>query len=137
MIPNEEKIFYDYLSGIHTLDSPRQISRLEVLTLAMRSEWNYSGDKQRHVIMFFSNKEANPINNHDKMHLLDDKKRKLSVNMNDMHRDLEELINEWESDRQRRLFLFAPYVFPWSYIEEEMFQVASYHIAGNQGRKRN
>lgn len=58
VIPNEEKSFKDYLHGIQTLGNLGQTSGINALTRAIRSEWNYDGDKQRHVIMLFSDKKA-------------------------------------------------------------------------------
>ena len=115
VLPDEEKAFCAYLDEIPIGGKEERTFGLDALIHAMRSEWNYSGDKQRHIIILFS-----------------DKKVDLSENANKSN-PIEKFESEWELDRTLRLVLVTPNVFPWTYITENIPYVAGFVIEENQG----
>ena len=79
---------------------------LEALALAMKSDW-VTDTRRRHVIMLWTDGDALELG----------VRRNRSLYPSDMPADMAELYEWWEGgemDRKaRRLFLFAPDVWPW------------------------
>lgn len=98
-------------------------SGLEALAMAMKSDWNFDGDKQRHIIVLFTDAPAH------KLELIKECNRSYpngpkGYPIGMLPESLQELIEAYNSDGRygfsmdddrttRRLVLFAPEVYPW------------------------
>lgn len=120
VIPDHEtpqfKAFVDSLKATGGGDIPE--SGLEALGMAMASDWVNDGDKQRHVIVMFTDAPA---------HRLEDRVGELPAQVaGAMPSSIDDITDSWESgqtehapkliDRARRLVIFAPDDYPWNSI---------------------
>lgn len=130
VLPEEAEDFHRFVSEIKAGgggDEPE--SSLEALALAMRSDFVTEGDKRRHVIVLFTDASA---------HRLEQSENGVPENYpKDMFRSLGELYRVWGSgqdnlagraprkmDREaKRLVLFAPKLYPWHEMSEDLENV--------------
>lgn len=123
--PEEYKQFVNSLVADGGGDEPE--NSLEALALAMQSDWVRTGDKQRHVIVLFTDASA---------HKLEEANRSNPDYPENMPASLDELTDIWmakSSGQQggksklkpsaKRLVVFAPQVYPWPEIYEAWDQV--------------
>jgi hypothetical protein len=90
-------------------------SALEALSVAIGSEWTHEGDKQRHVIVLFTDSSA---------HKLESRVGETpSAFRAQVPASLDELTALWGGDSSsrlkkpaRRLIVFAPDIYPWNVI---------------------
>jgi len=92
-------------------------SALEALAIAMGSDWTDKGDKQRHLIVMFTDASA---------HKLDDRTGAVPEPYVDLVPDnLDQLTDVWEGVQvgklkwsARRLIIFGPDAYPWNVISD-------------------
>lgn len=127
-LPDANNKFHDFVSNITASgggDEPE--SGLEALALALRSDFITGGDRQRHVIVLFTDASA---------HRYEKQKEGVPNNYpSNMFRSLDDLYRTWGtgqdalgvesnnmtpqmSKKAKHLVLFAPAVYPWKEIEE-------------------
>ena len=145
ILPEEKQDFYNFVSKIRAGgggDEPE--SGLEALALALRSDFVQDGDKKRHVIVLFTDASA---------HELEQQKDGVPSNYPpNMFRNLEDLYMTWGTGQDalgassgflsaqmskdaKRLVLFAPSLYPWSEIENDLEHVLRKDMdKGNGGR---
>ena len=90
-------------------------SALEALGIAQCSNWTHEGDKQRHVIVMFTDASA---------HKLESRVGEIpSAFRAQVPASLDELTARWDGDSSsrlkkpaRRLIVFAPDIYPWNVI---------------------
>ena len=117
-----------YLEHIEARDNQRAIHRsgLEALSVAMASDWVQEGDRQRHIIVMFTDASA---------HRLEDRVGNIPTPYAaQIPTSLDELTNIWEGDHNQsrittglkrnsqRLMLFAPDTYPWPTIGDNWSQ---------------
>lgn len=100
-------------------------SGLEALAMAMKSDWNFDGDKQRHIIVLFTDAPAHELELIEECNGYYPKGYPVGM----LPESLEELIEAYNSDGRygfsmdddrttRRLVLFAPEVYPWKTLSD-------------------
>ena len=105
-------------------------SGLEALAIALGSDWTDKGDKQRHLIVMFSNSSA---------HRLEDRVGAVPTEFLGLVPDsLDELTDVWDGGQAvklkrsaRRLIIFGPDAYPWNTISEAWGQ--SVYLPSQQG----
>ena len=118
-----------FLSRLGTIEKQRSIQRsgLEALAVAMASDWIQEGDRQRHMIVMFTDASA---------HRLENRVGELPDTFAaQVPSSLSELTDIWEGGGQsasgvattlkqpaRRLVLFAPDMYPWPTIGDNWAQ---------------
>ena len=96
-------------------------SALEALAIAFSSEWTDKGDRQRHIVVVFTDASA---------HRLEDRVGNVPADYVDsIPNSLDELNEIWDGDMQgrlkrfaRRLIIFVPDVYPWNVISDDWGQ---------------
>ncbi len=83
---------------------------LEALDLAMNSDWNFSGNRRRHIIVLWTDSGAHTLEKSKKY-----KPKHYPLNVAN---SLGELTDRWDEfhDNAKRLILFAPSHSPWEEI---------------------
>jgi len=92
-------------------------SALEALGIAQASDWTHEGDKQRHIIVMFTDASA---------HKLEDRVGEVSGSYRDqVPASLDELTDRWEGGQTvrirktaRRLLIFGPDAYPWNVLAD-------------------
>ena len=105
--------FVNGLSASGGGDEPE--SALEALSIALSSNWTHEGDRQRHVIIMFTDASA---------HKLEARVGELSGAFKDqVVASLDDLTDRWDGGQTvrlkkaaRRLLIFAPDAYPWNII---------------------
>ena len=90
-------------------------SALEALSVAIRSDWTHEGDRQRHIIVMFTDASA---------HKLEDRVGEVPGAFRDqVPASLDELTDRWEGGQSvrirpaaRRLVIFGPDAYPWNVL---------------------
>lgn len=93
----------------------RPQSALEALSVAIRSDWTHEGNRQRHIIVMFTDSGA---------HKLESRMGEIPIAFRDqVPASLDELTDRWDDDKAgrlkkwaRRLVVFAPDAYPWNVI---------------------
>lgn len=150
-LPAERQPFHDYVAGIEAkggFDEPE--SALEALTLAMRSDFVTEGERKRHVIVLFTDEEAHPFEDYDRL-CKEAAKYGIKPEMYppNMFKNIKEFYNAWDGNSSyqealgkegnntkldiygRRLVLCTPSVYPWSEMEIDLENVL--HIELEKG----
>ena len=129
-LPDESEQFKKFVSGIHADgggDEPE--SGLEALALAIKSDWNKTGDKRRQVIVLFTDASAHPLEAHAGS--------KPSNYPADMPADFNAMTDLWEGQTMsrpaRRLIMFAPDAAPWADIATHWEQTLQYASKAGEG----
>ena len=105
--------FINTLSPSGGGDEPE--SALEALAVAQKSDWTHEGDKQRHIIVMFTDASA---------HKLESRVGEISAEFKDqIPGSLDELTDRWDGNQSvrlsksaRRLLIFGPDAYPWNII---------------------
>lgn len=108
--------FESFVSGLSASgggDEPE--SALEALGIAQASDWTHEGDKQRHVIVMFTDASA---------HKLEERVGEIPSAFRDqIPASLDELTDRWDGNQAvrlkklaRRLVIFGPDAYPWNVI---------------------
>ena len=112
--------FVNGLSASGGGDEPE--SALEALGIAQMSNWTHEGDRQRHVIVMFTDASA---------HKLESRVGEVPGAFKDqVPASFDELTDRWEGGQSvsikkaaRRLLVFGPDAYPWNIISEAWSQV--------------
>ena len=107
--------FVNGLSASGGGDEPE--SALEALSIAQASNWTHEGDKQRHVIVMFTDATA---------HKLESRVGEVTGPFKDqVVTSMDELFGRWEGSQTvrlkkdcRRLLIFGPDAYPWNEIAD-------------------
>ena len=144
ILPEEKKDFYNFVSNIRAGgggDEPE--SGLEALSLAMQSDFVKEGEKKRHIIVLFTDASAHPL-----------EQQKDGIPSNypaNMYRNISDLYEAWGNEQEslgasghfsnalsrsaKRLVLFAPKVYPWEELEQDLENTIRKDMdKGNGGR---
>jgi hypothetical protein len=111
--------FVNGLSASGGGDEPE--SALEALGVAQASAWTHEGDKQRHVIVMFTDASA---------HKLEDRVGEVPGAFRDqVPASIDELTDRWDGnqsvrikDKARRMVIFGPDAYPWNVIGDSWGQ---------------
>ena len=114
--------FESFINGLSASgggDEPE--SALEALGVAQMSNWTHEGDKQRHIIVMFTDASA---------HKLESRVGEVSGPFKDqVPASLDELTDRWEGNQSvrikkncRRLLVFGPDAYPWNTIGDSWGQ---------------
>jgi hypothetical protein len=112
--------FVNGLSASGGGDEPE--SALEALGIAQSSAWTHDGDKQRHVIVMFTDASA---------HKLESRVGEVPAALREqVPGSLDDLTDRWEGKNQgvrllkeaRRLLVFGPDAYPWNVIGDSWSQ---------------
>lgn len=105
---------------------------LESLALALKSEWNKSGDKRREIVIFWTDASAHPL----------EKSGKPSHYPTSLPKTFNELSDWWGGDQDglvstsaQRLILYAPDSYPWTDISNNWDNVIHYPSKAGYGLK--
>jgi len=105
---------------------------LEALALALKSEWNKSGDKRREIVIIWTDASAHPL----------EKSGKPSNYPTSLPKNFNELSDWWGGDQDglvsslaQRLILYAPDSYPWSDISNIWENVIHYPSKASDGLK--
>lgn len=108
--------FQSFVNGLSASgggDEPE--SALEALGIAQASNWTHEGEKQRHLIVMFTDASA---------HKLESRVGEVSAEFREqVPGSLDELTDRWDGDQAvrlkrtaRRLIVFGPDAYPWNII---------------------
>jgi hypothetical protein len=111
--------FVNGLSASGGGDEPE--SALEALGVAQASAWTHEGDKQRHLIVMFTDASA---------HKLEDRVGEVPGAFRDqVPASIDELTDRWDGnqsvrikDKARRMVIFGPDAYPWNVIGDSWGQ---------------
>ena len=153
ILPEEKQEFYNFVSQIKAGgggDEPE--SGLEALALALRSDFVKDGDKNRHLIVLFTDAAAHPFEDYDELTAEAAKKGcKPTMYPKNMPKNISEFYNAWEGNAMnqdalgcdgentkldadgRRIVLFAPNDYPWCDMEVNLSHVIRKDIEAGQG----
>ena len=120
---NDLAKFESFVNGLSASgggDEPE--SALEALGIAQMSNWTHEGDRQRHVIVMFTDASA---------HKLESRVGEVPGAFKDqVPASFDELTDRWEGGQSvsikkaaRRLLVFGPDAYPWNIISEAWSQV--------------
>ncbi len=132
-LPDQQSDFQSFVSGLEPKgggDEPE--NGLEALALAMRSEWNKSGDRRREIIVVYTDASA---------HQLDKESSKPSAYPTGIPSNLNGLADWWNgqdayvSQTAQRLIIYAPDSYPWSDISNEWDNSIHYPSQAGMGLK--
>jgi len=114
-LPKQAKDFEAFVRALKTEgggDEPE--NGLEALAMALKSDWTKSGTKRRHVIAFWTDASAHPLEKAATA--------KPAGYPGDMPGSFNELTDLWEGQgvdvAAKRLLLFAPDASPWSQVQD-------------------
>lgn len=132
-LPDQQTNFQSFVSGLVPKgggDEPE--NGLEALALAMRSDWNKSGDRRREIIVMYTDASA---------HQLDSPMAKPSNYPSDIPKNFNELTDWWTgqdtyvSQSAQRLIIYAPDSKPWADISNEWENSIHYASQAGMGLK--
>ena len=111
--------FINGLSASGGGDEPE--SALEALAIAIMSDWTHDGDRERHIIVMFTDASA---------HKLESRVGEVPGPFKDqVPASLDELTDRWEGNQavrlkknSRRLLVFGPDAYPWNTIGDSWGQ---------------
>ena len=123
-LPDEKDRFKQFIDAIHATGGGEiPENSLEALATGMNSKWTRDGDKQRHLMVMFTDAPAHPLG------------RKCPGGgdyPDDMPPNFEAFVDMWEGqvmdDKAKRMLIFAPDEDPWRTIAEtcdEVFWIES------------
>ena len=131
-LPDEETRFSSFVSGLRAEgggDEPE--SGLETLAIALKSDWVQDGDRQRHIVVVWTDASAHPLGKHSHAY-----GGKLPSMPGGMPADLNALTDWWSgqsmSASAKRLILFTPDAEPWTSIATDWEQVV--HVPSQAGQ---
>lgn len=123
----EFRAFVERISADGGGDEPE--SGLEALALAMRSQWTREGDRQRHVIVVWTDASAHPLEKARDM-----RPDHYPTGVPETFDELTDLWNGQElSSASRRLLIFAPDSYAWSTISEHWVNTLHYPSKAGAG----
>ncbi len=122
-LPDEAQKFSGFVGSIQACGGGGDVAcGAEALALAIRSDWNKTGDKRRQVILLFTDVCAHPLEAHSGS--------KPPNYPADMPADFNGLTDLWEGQTMSkpagRLILFAPDAAPWADIATHWEQTIQY-----------
>lgn len=128
-LPGETQAFKEFVSPIEAKwggDEPE--NALEAISIAMNSDWVREGQRQRHIIMVWTDASAHPL---EKAKL--DRNEYYPKGMPESYQEISDWWNGGEkmANRAKRLIVFAPDAYPWTDIAAEWSSVV--HIASKAG----
>ena len=128
VLPAGQNSEFDYfVSALRANGSGEPKSGLEALSVAMCSDWVLDGDRQRHIVVMFTDASAHP---------LEDRVGEVPAAFaSQIPSSIDKLTDGWEGGGQsasgfattirqpaRRLVLFAPDMYPWPAIGDSWQQ---------------
>lgn len=129
-LPGQNDEFKRFLEGISADgggDEPE--SGLEALALAMRSQWTREGDRQRHVIVVWTDASTHPLEK-----AREKRPDHYPSGLPETFDDLTDLWNGQElSSASRRLLIFAPDSNAWSDISQHWENTLHYPSRAGAG----
>jgi hypothetical protein len=126
-IPDEEGKFSSFVSSLRPAgggDEPE--NGLEAVALAIKSDWDKGGDRQRHIIVVYSDASTHPL------------EKSSSYKPSGMPANFNELTDWWEgqsyvSNTAKRLILFTPDAVAWTDMATHWESVIHYPSRGGAG----
>ena len=111
-LPDEQDKFKQFIDLIHAEGGGElPENSLEALAAGMNSNWTRDGDKQRHLIVMFTDAPAHPLGKTGSTELPDN-----------IPTSFEGFVDMWEGqvmdDRSKRMLIFAPDEDPWRIVAE-------------------
>ena len=112
----DQSKFNEFLSIMSASgNSSQRQSALEALSVSVRSDWTHEGDRQRHIIVMFTDSGA---------HKLESRVGEVPSAFRDqVPASLDELTDRWHGNQAvrlkksaRRLLIFGPDAYPWNVI---------------------
>ena len=114
-IPAQEPEFNSFISGLRPAgggDEPE--NGLEVVAMAINSDWTTGGDRRRHVVVVWSDASTHPLGL---------EKSKTEFYPQNMPTNFDELTDWWEDEQSgkmnksaKRIIIFAPDASAWTEI---------------------
>ena len=129
-IPNQEMEFKEFVNQLNPKgggDEPE--NGLEALAMAIKSNWTNDGDKNRHVIVVWTDASTHPLERAES---------RTPYYPPNMPKDLNELTDLWEDcqymdDSAKRLVLFAPDAYAWSAIGNDWTNTMHHPAKAGEG----
>jgi hypothetical protein len=130
-LPDEKEDFADFINDVEADgggDEPE--CGLEALALAIKSEWNKTGDKRRQIIVIWTDASTHPLEKNAGS--------KPSNYPTNMAKDLNELTDWWEgqyemSKAAKRLIIYSPDAYAWSDIATNWTNTIQYPSKAGNG----
>lgn len=125
-LPEKQEEFRSFVTALKPQGGgPEPENGLEALALAMDSDWNKGGDKQRHIIVVYSDASTHSL------------EEKSGHKPDGMPSNFNELTDWWEQGKMdakaKRLILFAPDAASWTDIATYWDQVIHYPSTAGGG----
>ncbi|NJL14943.1 MAG: VWA domain-containing protein [Microscillaceae bacterium] len=129
-LPQEKEAFKAYVEPIKAEGGGHEPeSGLEALALAIRSEWNKSGDKKRQIIVIWTDASTHPLEK--------DEGKKPNNYPKDMPANFDELTDLWDgqfmSHSAKRLIIYSPDAYAWTDIANHWDNTIQYPSKAGQG----
>jgi hypothetical protein len=113
-LPEQKEKFSDFVDSINAEgggDEPE--NGLEAIDIAIKSDWNKTGDKRRHVIVVWTDASTHELEKN-----ISSKPKDYPKNM---AKNFDELTDNWDggkflNDKEKRIIMFAPDAYPWTDI---------------------
>jgi hypothetical protein len=129
-LPDEKDEFAEFINDIEADgggDEPE--SGLEALALAIKSDWNKTGDKRRQLIVIWTDASVHPLEKNASS--------KPANYPSNLAKDLDELTDWWEgqymSKAAKRLILYTPDAYAWSDIATNWNNTIQYPSKAGEG----
>jgi hypothetical protein len=130
-LPDEKEDFADFINDIEADgggDEPE--CGLEAVALAIKSEWNKTGNKRRQIIVIWTDASTHPLEKNAGS--------KPSNYPTNMAKDLDELTDWWEgqygmSRAAKRLIIYSPDTYAWSDIATNWNNTIQYPSKAGDG----
>jgi len=133
-LPDQQTDFQSFVSGLVPRgggDEPE--NGLEALALAMRSDWNKSGDKRREIIVMYTDASAHPLD-HSSSSKPSNYPTGIPANLNDLT-DWWTGQDTYVSQTAQRLIIYSPDSTPWTDISNEWDNLIHYPSQAGMGLK--
>ena len=130
-LPGDQTNFQSFVNSLEPKgggDEPE--NGLEALALAIKSDWNKSGDKRREIVVMYTDASAHP---------LDKATDKPTSYPQGIPKNFNELTDIWSgqdtyvSQTAQRLIIYAPDCQPWSDISNEWENAIHYASRAGEG----
>ncbi|MBK3576287.1 VWA domain-containing protein [Streptomyces sp. MBT65] len=135
LLPGQQTEFETFVKGLRATgggDAPE--SGLEALALALQSPWEKGLDRQRHVVVVFTDAPAHPLG--------DPRQTSASTYPASVPRSIDDLYEQWGhsasqsalmDNSAKRLLVFAPETPPWTNIGDDWNQSIFFPSRAGEG----
>lgn len=129
-LPTEKEAFRDFISNIKAEGGGYEPEcGLEAISLAIRSDWNKSGDKKRQIIIVWTDASTHPLEKEEG--------KKPNNYPTNIPSDFDELTDLWDGQfmghSAKRLIIYSPDAYAWTDIANHWDNTIQYPSKAGEG----